>query len=175
MKGEPDGVAIKMKGQLVFEFVIAAFILFAIVIYSINYMAISMNRYHERFLSNFLESRSLQISEVLMNDPVNGLVSRWPLLDMQKMDDFNRSCYTDDGYLDMLYNFSMIEDIPYTELHHLHVLVNATDGEEYVDCGRSPPQNITAMHYIASSATVTRFGYIPPPENKIAMIEVVVW
>jgi len=162
----------KMKGQLVFEFVIAIFILFGIIIYAIDYLSTNMNTYHARFLSNFLESRAIQISEVLLNDPVNGIVSEWPLLDKTKMQDFNHTCYY--NYLDVLYNFSMIEDLPYTQLYHMHVQVNSTDGYEYVVCGRTPPENITIWHHIASRATVTRFGFVPA-DNKIATIEVVVW
>lgn len=163
-----------MKGQLVFEFVMAMFILFAIIIYAINYLSINMNMYHANFLSNFLEGRAVQISEVLLNDPANGLVSEWPLLSIERMRDFNESCYSDDGYIQLLYNFSLIEDIPYTELHHMSVLVNSTDGREYVDCGRTPPEDIAMWHRIASTATVTRFGFVPA-DNKIATVEVVVW
>jgi hypothetical protein len=155
-----------MKGQLIFEFVIAAFILFSIVLFTINNLSISMYTYHTTFVSNFMESRAMQISEVLMNDPVNGIVSEWPLLSTQKMTAFNDTCFY--NYLDVLANFSVIENYPYTNLHHMHVIVNGSDGEMYVDCGRMTPGNIT-------SSTVTRFGFVPPPENKIATIQVVVW
>lgn len=163
----------KMKGQLVFEFVIAALMLFAIIIYTINYLTINSNLYHERFLSNMLESKAMQVSEILMNDPVNGIVDEWPLLDTAKMSAFNDSC--DDDYVSMLYNFSMIDDFPYTELHHMSVVVNGTDGQVYVDCGRTPPTIPVIWYQAASKATVTRYGYVPPPEDKLATIEVVVW
>ena len=155
-----------MKGQLVFEFVIAAFILFGIILFVINSLAANMNVYHGNFKSNFLESRAMQISEVLMNDPMNGIVDEWPVLNEVKMASFNTSCNGD--YINMLINFSMIESLPYPSLHHMRVLVNATDGQEFVNCGRVPPANI-------STATVTRFGVIPPPTDKIAVILVRVW
>jgi hypothetical protein len=155
-----------MKGQLIFEFVIAAFILFSIILFTINNLSISMYTYHTTFNSNFMESKAMQISEVLMNDPVNGIVSEWPLLSTQKMADFNDTCFYD--YIGVLTNFSVIENYPYTNLHHMHIIVNGTDGEIYVDCGRVSLENRT-------SSMVTRFGFIPPPENKIANIRVIVW
>jgi hypothetical protein len=156
----------EMKGQLVFEFVIAAFILFSIILFVISNLSENMNLYHVNFISNFLESRALQISEILLNDPVNGIVDEWPVLNEQKMASFNASC--NDDYINMLVNFSMIEDMPYPNLHHMHVLVNATDGQEFINCGRTPPANIT-------KATVTRFGFVPPSPGKIALVEVIVW
>lgn len=155
-----------MKGQLVFEFVIAAFILFGIILFTINSLSANMNLYHTNYVSNFLESRALQITEVLMNDPKNGIVDEWPMLNENKMTNFNSSCNGD--YINMIINFSMIEDLPYPSLHHMHVLVNATDGQEFINCGRVPPANIT-------KATVTRFGFVPPPTDKIAIVEVRVW
>lgn len=155
-----------MKGQLVFEFIIAAFILFGIILFVINSLAANMNVYHSNFLSNFLESRAMQIGEILMNDPKNGLVDEWPVLNEAKMSSFNSSCNS--NYIQMLMNFSMIEALPYPSLHHMHVLVNATDGQEFVNCGRVPPTNIT-------TATVTRFGVVPSPTDKIAVIEIRVW
>lgn len=155
-----------MKGQLIFEFVIAAFILFGIILFTINNLSDYMGLYHTNYQSNFLENRAMQISDILMNDPVNGIVDEWPVLSEAKMDSFNSTCNGD--YINMLVNFSMIEDLPYPSLHHMHVLVNSTDGQEFVNCGREPPTNIT-------TATVTRFGMVPPPTDKIAIMEIRVW
>ncbi|MBN2330800.1 MAG: hypothetical protein JXC85_03215 [Candidatus Aenigmarchaeota archaeon] len=155
-----------MKGQLVFEFVIAAFILFGIILFSINNLASYMNLYHTNYLSNFQEGRAMQISEILLNDPKTGIVDEWPVLNEAKMGYFNTTCSSD--YINLLMNFSMIEDLPYPSLHHMRVIVNATDGQVFVRCGREPPSNIT-------TATVTRFGFIPPPTDKVAIIEVRVW
>ena len=163
----------KMKGQLVFEFVIAALMLFSIIIYTINYLSINSNLYHERFLSNMLESKAVQVSEILLNDPVDGIVDEWPLLDTVKMSAFESSCNSD--YEETLRDFNLIDDFPYSELHHLSVVVNATDGQVYVDCGRTPPPIQNIWYQAASKATVTRYGYIPPPGDKLATIEVVVW
>ena len=162
-----------MKGQLVFEFVIAALMLFAIIIYTINYLSINSNLYHERFLSNILESKAMQVSEILMNDPNNGIIEQWPILDMVKMTSFENDCDTD--YVGMLQDFSMIDNEPYTELHHMSVVVNSSDGTLYLDCGRSPPSIPIIWYRAASKAMVTRFGYLPPPVDKIATVEVIVW
>jgi hypothetical protein len=154
-----------MKGQMVFEFIIAAMILFAIVIYIINYISYAAGIYHSDFISSYLESRALQVSEVLMSDPEKGLVTEWPLLSQGRMSSFNVTC--NQKYLELLDNFGLREQLPYSKTYHLSVLVVSSSGKKYVDCGRTPPEKVT-------SAMVTRFGMLPS-RRELAMVEVAVW
>jgi len=154
-----------MKGQLVFEFILASIILFSIIIYTIDFMSSNMRLYNAEFLKNFLENKALQVSEILMNDPVNGFVTEWPLLSLGKMRDFNETCYDVDNYIELLNNFSLVEQEPYSTYYQLSIVVNGS-GTKYVDCGRQPPQKITR-------ATVTRFGLLP--SNDIATVQIMIW
>jgi len=153
-----------MKGQMVFEFIIAALILFAIIIYVINYISYSTGVYHSDFITSHLESRATQVSEVLMSDPEKGIVTEWPLLSPARMSAFNATC--NQKYLELLDNFSLREQLPYPKTYHLSVLVSRSDGYMYVDCGRMPSQRVTM-------AKVTRFGLLP--SRDLAMVEVAVW
>jgi len=154
-----------MKGQIVFEYVIAVFILFSIIIYSINVLSTIVSGYHSRFLNSFMESKALQISEVLMNDPKNGVVKVWPQLDTDKMTAFDQTCRDTDGYMDLLKAFGLMESEPYEVYHHMNIVINQST-TKFVDCGRSPPEKM-------NKAVVTRFGVLP--SNKIATMQVIVW
>jgi len=158
--------AMRMKGQMVFEFVIAALILFTIVVYVINFLASAMGAYHSRFSGSFLESKAIQISEVLMNDPVEGLSYEWPQLDAEKMADFDAGCQDVDSYIALIGDFGLVENEPFEIYHHMSIMVNSTDGTSYVDCGRTPPEMMTR-------SVVTRFGVLP--SGGLATIQVMVW
>jgi hypothetical protein len=163
-----------VKGQLVFEFIIAAFILFAVIIYVLNFLSITVNQMHESFLASIMEGKALQISEVLMHDPVNGLASEWPMLSKAKMESFNTSCSDVDGYKNLLESFGVVEKTPQSEMHHVRILVNESAGREYVKCGYNPPPVAGLMYRVSSKATATRFGFVPE-DDTIATVEVVVW
>lgn len=81
-----------MKGQLVFEFIIAAVLLFAIIMYIINYLSINFSSFSKEFYSDNLENKLLQISEILILDNNTGLVKNWPVLNYTKIMELNQSC-----------------------------------------------------------------------------------
>ncbi len=155
-----------MKGQMVFEFVIAALILFTIIIYVLNFLSSMMGVYHARFVGSSLESKAIQVSEVLMNDPVEGLSQEWPRLDGEKMSDFDAECQDADGYMALIKQFGLVENEPFEMYHHMNIMVNATDGTGYVNCGRTPPARMTR-------SVVTRFGILP--SGGLATVQVMVW
>jgi hypothetical protein len=159
----------KKKGQLVFEFLMAVLILFGIIIYTVNFLFANMNLYHSQFMSNFLESKALQISEVLMNDPTMGFVSAWPHLDTGKISDFDLNyCQSGDPdpYLfKLLPDYELFEPVPYFRYHHVRITVESPTST-LLDCGRTPPGKV-------SKSRVTRFGYLPSAE--IANVTVIVW
>ena len=111
----------RMKGQMVFEFVIAAIILFTIIIYVINFLSSIMGVYHSRFSGSFLESKAIQISEVLMNDPVEGLSYEWPAFDGERMSDFDAECQDADGYMALIKQLGLVENEPFESQPSLFV------------------------------------------------------
>jgi len=86
-----------MKGQLIFQFIIAAIIFFAIIIYTINFLNIKAGYYADTMFTNDLEMKLLTISEVLTK---NTLSENWPVLDANKINDFISDCnqHKDDVY-----------------------------------------------------------------------------
>ncbi|MFH1978662.1 MAG: hypothetical protein ABIJ92_05025 [Candidatus Aenigmatarchaeota archaeon] len=110
----------KRKGQLVFEFIIAAILLFGIIIYSINYLNTSVNVFRSDSYGNELELKTLQTSEMLVghkgswsggNPDIIGLAhdSGWPVLDSTKLSDFDNTCDFPAGYSDILDKLDLLE------------------------------------------------------------------
>jgi hypothetical protein len=95
-----------MKGQLVFEFVVAALFFLAIIIYTINYLNSTVFLYTSDYYENSLESKAWQISEILvrnegiwagsnenqMTPSVIGLAENWPVLNESKINSLNWYC-----------------------------------------------------------------------------------
>ncbi len=163
----------RMKGQAVFEFVIAALILFSIIMYVISYMSTSFDLHHELFKSNRLEASALRVSDIIISDPENGIVDSWPNMSVSRMNDFHDACNQkgmdgeDVGYFDLLEKFNLRDQTPYSRYTQLNIRVIGDYGDVYVDCGRTPFDEGT-------KGTVTRFGYVPE-RNQAARIVVTVW
>ena len=90
-----------MKGQMIFEFMVAAVIFIGIVLYIIMYMSGSMGTFSSDYRSNFLESKAVQISEILAHSPgvwvdgepvQMGLATEWPELDKAKVELLQAYC-----------------------------------------------------------------------------------
>lgn len=89
------------KGQMVFEFIVAAVFFLAIIIYVINYLNTTVSLYDNEYYSGYLESRAMEISEILVKNQgiwegevpvVPGLALEWPVLNHTKMLWFNAYC-----------------------------------------------------------------------------------
>jgi hypothetical protein len=140
-----------MKGQMVFEFVIAAVVFFGIVLYVINYLNTEMVTYSSDYFTNELESKAVQISELLVHNPgeweslpvgnawVLGLAAEeWPVLDDEKISNLGLLCKEDyDGVLELL---DMEVSTPYGR-RLMKAMINITEvGTESVimECGYEP-------------------------------------
>jgi hypothetical protein len=55
-----------MKGQFIFEFLIAGLIFFTVVVYTISYLNVNVSDFKNKFYYNRLQSKAIQISEVLV-------------------------------------------------------------------------------------------------------------
>jgi hypothetical protein len=153
-----------MKGQLVFEFVLASLILFSVIIYAITYMTGSVGSYHGEFVSNSLESWVVKVSDVLLRSPERGIVSEWPMLDSNKYAQLESECQSD--YDMVIERFGLVRKVTYDRPLHLYVSVEGVDGVTYMTCGNVPPQRI-------NRATITRFALLP--SNDVARVMVTVW
>jgi hypothetical protein len=157
----------KKKGQAVFEFVLAALILFSIVIYVITYLSNSFNLHHNAFESNRLEGNAMRIADYLLSDRVGGIAYEWPLLSKSLMASLNSTCNdtAGEGYFDVLERMNLIEEEPYVYYTHMKIMAVGKDGKIYIDCGRTPSEK-------AKNAVVTRYGVV---EDQITKINITVW
>jgi len=95
-----------VKGQMVFQFIIAAVIFFAIVLYTLNFLNSNVNSYWNDMFVNELENKAVSVSEVLVksrgvwdgNTPKSiGLVDddyMWPVLKLDKIKNFINFCFS---------------------------------------------------------------------------------
>lgn len=153
----------KMKGQAVFEFIIASLILFSVIIYTINVISSDFNLRHNHFLSDRMEGNVIRVSGILLSEHQYGLTGDWPRLDQDKLDAFDEFCASD--YTSVLEAFGLKEVAPYTRYTHMNVTVSDSV-KVHVNCGRTPPETV-------GKAVITRFAF--SPTNEIARIVVTLW
>ena len=160
-----------MKGQLVFEFVIATLFFLAIVMYTISYLNTTVFAFSENHYSSMLENKAWQISETLVTgrgiwsgSPMVpeelGLAEDWPVLNSSKMDRLNTWCGT------RLSEMAALLDVD-PEFHgtSIEIYRKTTTGEENVlRCGSLPTRIPNAM--------VTRFGV---RDTDSSLLKVMVW
>jgi hypothetical protein len=145
-----------MKGQLVFEFVIAAMFFLGIIMYTINYLNSTVFLYSSDYYVNTLESKAWQASEVLVRNEgvwsgsppsmvpsVMGLAEDWPVLNESKIQGLNQFCVNYRSDVMRLLDIN-------PELHGIRLEINESGGSSLLECG-SLPRGI-------QSAMVSRFG-----------------
>lgn len=136
------------KGQLVFEFVVAAIFFFYIVFYVINYLNTTAMVFSSDFYTNSLEFKSIEISELLLHNrgvwngtvpEMLGLVDRWPVLNSTKIQYMDSYCSSPINYENMLRKF----DINSSTGHGMKIELNDTNGNIML-CGYLPDGFINA-------------------------------
>jgi hypothetical protein len=155
-----------MKGQFVFEFIIAGVFFFAIVLYSINYLNINVSDFKADFHQNVLQAKAVQASEILMNDKASmGLVDGIVFNDT-KIQNFN-SMYCDSGSYD-----SLVEDFHLYDIRSygvfpkdINIFVLIPTSGMILDCGMPIPRGV-------EKAEITRFGL---HKGEAAVLGVVIW
>lgn len=86
----------KMKGQLVFEFIIAAVVFIGIIVFVLNLLNSNVALFTEDYFSQALESKAVAASEaVLKTNGTVGLAKEWPVLSDQALSGFAANCTTD--------------------------------------------------------------------------------
>ncbi len=129
------------KGQLVFEFVIAAVFFFYIVFYVINYLNITATVFANDFYMNSLEFTAIQSSELLLhsrgvwNESIPkslGLAEKWPVLNSTKIQYLDSYCRTNyESTLEKL-------DINSSLGHGVKIEINEIGGGNLLRCGFLP-------------------------------------
>ncbi len=134
------------KGQLVFEFIIAAIFFFYIVFYVISYLNTTAAVFANDFYINSLEFKALQTSETLLHNEgiwngsepiVMGLAVDWPVLNATKIQYMETYCSA--NYETVLNKL----DINSSRGHGVRIEVNNTIGN-LMDCGFLPDGFVNA-------------------------------
>lgn len=93
-----------MKGQMVFEFLVACIFFFGIVLYVIMYMNTTVAVFTSEFVANSMEEKALGVSELLVHhrglwhnqEPVYiGLELDWPVMNRSKIEWLDVYCASD--------------------------------------------------------------------------------
>jgi len=144
------------KGQLVFEFLIAAVFFFYIVFYVINYLNTTALVFENDFYMNSLEFKALQTSELLLHSKGTwngtvpkalGLVEDWPVLSSTKIQNMNAYCNS--NYTDLLEKLDVNSSLG----HGIKIEINKSD-VNLLECGYLPEG--TGWRFV--SANIERFA-----------------
>ena len=164
---------------MVFEFVVAAIIFFAIVLYTINYLNSSVSAFSGDSYTNNLEMKAIQISEVLVHNrglwdgsapKIVGLSREWPVLDSEKIQELNVFCNdptNPDNYAYLLENLGLKENrFGGTQTYRIKIVINERGNPAaLLDCGPTPPEK--------RRVAVERFAL--SGGNKILSVNVWLW
>lgn len=86
-----------MKGQAIFEFIVAAILFFGVVFYVITFLSTTVSDYSMESKLNNMESEAFSLSEYMVNIR---LADEWPVMSYDKLQQFNQSCNND--YMGMM-------------------------------------------------------------------------
>lgn len=158
-----------MKGQFVFEFLIAGLIFFAVVLYAMNYLNVNVSDFRGRFQTDKLQSKAVQMSEILGSEksPL-GLVDSPSLFNRSKIENFNATYCGFNGYTKLRKDFDLIERTNYGErMYNTNITVTGEFGDPVLDCGHSIPRG-------TGKAEIERFGVLEE-NNEMLTLRVIVW
>ena len=154
-----------MKGQFVFEFLIAGLIFFTIIIYTINYLNTNVTDYKEKFHQSWLQNKAVQISEVLMGEGSPLSLTENGEFNLTKIQNFNLSyCNPDGNYRDLIEDLHLFEKTNYGLFAGNVRIVLSLPGEVLMDCGPRIPGS--------PRAETRRVGVF---NGNIAKLDIVVW
>ncbi len=164
-----------MKGQLVFEFVVATLFFLAIIMYTINYLNSTVFLYSSDHYTNTLESKAWQVSEMLVRSqgdwsgiPPNmvpsaiGFAEEWPKLSEDKIKSLDNWCPANMEEMTGLLNVD-------SRIHGIRLEINkSVSGSEVtlLECG--------SLASGIQNARATRFG-ISDVDQKLLKIGVWYW
>ncbi|NOX71867.1 MAG: hypothetical protein GXO64_04190 [Candidatus Micrarchaeota archaeon] len=130
----------EVKGQAVFEFIFAAIVLFASILYILGVLNGEIASFSQSHQADAMNSRVIELSALLASGHEKyGLADSWPVLEHAKIVDFNNNCRN--NYAELLNDLQLYESDPLGGKHNIHIKINAIDtetGQMLIDCGRTP-------------------------------------
>lgn len=176
-----------MKGQMIFEFVIAAVLFFGIIVYAINILNVESSIYSSDYIIAELENKAMQVSELLMHDPgiwygdvisapgdvradVIGLSNGWPVLNSTKIKLLRQYCLND--YNDLLDHLDTKMTTPFGD-RNMKVVIEINETEVVPEKALIEPPN---CGYEPINTTYARVDRIAITEDgDILRVVVGVW
>jgi hypothetical protein len=154
-----------MKGQLVFEFLVAGMIFFGIVVYTINYMNVNVSDFRLKSYQNRLQSKAVQISEVMMGSgPMS--VADGNVFNITKIDAFNETyCKNITGYQQLVRDLHLYEKSSFGIMPGNVKIELSSQGSVLLECGLVTPRNVTR-------AEMGRLGLL---QGEMATLRLIVW
>ncbi|MFH1237597.1 MAG: hypothetical protein V1648_04315 [Candidatus Aenigmatarchaeota archaeon] len=157
-----------MKGQLVFEFIIAGLIFFMILIYTINYLSVNVSDYRSKFYQSRMQSKAIQVSEILMAGQSNLSIADGNGFNKTKIGFFNSTYCGLYNYTKLAKDFYMYENLNYAIVpNDIRIeLMIPSSGEIILNCGSAnTPRNVTR-------AEIGRVGIY---DGQAAKLSIIVW
>jgi hypothetical protein len=161
-----------MKGQLVFEFIVAVVLFFTIIIFVLNILNADVSMYTEGYIIYSLEDKAVDTSELLLKTkgawsgatPLSvGLASEWPVLDGTKVS--NLDDYCDNNYIDFISKLDLLDKPLFGDYNVKFIIETPSDYYECVPPLGKGPGNLT-------SANIKRYAVL---DGEIATVNVWVW
>jgi len=154
-----------MKGQFVFEFIIAGVIFFAVVLYTINYLSFNVSDFSSRFYQNRMQSKAIQIAEILMSGESGFSMADNLRFNLTKIQRFNSTYCGDLNYGKFVRDFYLYENTVYGISPNNARVGLFTRSSVILDCGPRMPRNTT-------KADIERVGLY---QGEMAKLRVTIW
>lgn len=159
-----------MKGQMVFEFIIAGLIFFIIMLYTINYLNFNVSDYRSKFYQSRMQNKAVQVSEILMASHSNLSIADGNGFNKTKIISFNSTYCGFSDYKKLADDFFMYENLNYVVMpNNIRIeLTIPSSGVTILDCG---PANIPRT----INATKAEIGRVGIYDGQTAKLSVIVW
>jgi hypothetical protein len=156
-----------MKGQLIFEFIVAGLIFFAIVLYTINYLNVNMSDFSGKFYQNRLQSKAIQIAEILVSGESRLSIADDLKFNLSKIQEFNNTyCPPQGNYTKLALDLYLYEKTDFGIFpNNAKIGLLTEDGSLLLDCGPRIPRNM-------AKGDIERIGLF---QGKFARLMVTVW
>jgi hypothetical protein len=166
-----NGARSRMKGQFIFEFLIAGFIFFGIIIFSINYLNTNVNEFKASYLKDELAGKAVWISQMLTTEATTSsnlsLVERWPYFSMEKIAIFNETyCAPGGGFQRLKSGLNVEKETEYTTKPlAVRIILNSRSASMVCE------DSSRGLSDIAYTADVRRVGVL---NGEYAMLDIFV-
>lgn len=159
-----------MKGQMVFEFLVAGMVFFAIVLYSLNFLNVQVSSFSSESKRDFMQSKTIRVSGMLMGaDGTVGLAEDNEF-NITRIREFNTT-YCDPGdpetYEDLINDLYLYERGMYgRSAKNVKISLSKLTGESVLECGMEIPSGNFER------SDMVRFGLL---DGETAELRVVLW